>query len=70
MPVFGFSTANASHEVSCKQSVLDALNLGYCLISTGETTGAEIAVGEAIKQWGGDREDLFIVTRLMDGDHG
>ena len=47
-----------------KQAVLTALKNGYRHIDTAAAYGNEEAVGEAIKESGIAREDLFITTKL------
>jgi diketogulonate reductase-like aldo/keto reductase len=48
----------------CKSSVLCALEQGYRMIDTARAYGNEHEVGEAIRESGLPREDLFIVTKL------
>ena len=50
-----------------KQAVLDALKVGYRHIDTafGYGTGvSEQGVGEAVREWGGRRDQVFIVSKL------
>lgn len=50
-----------------KQAVLEALEVGYRHIDTAFAYGdgvSERGVGEAVREWGGRREDLFIVSKL------
>ena len=51
-----------------KEAVLAALKLGYRHIDTAAIYGNEEAVGEAIKESGIPREDLFITTKLWNQD--
>ncbi|WP_041138380.1 aldo/keto reductase [Beduini massiliensis] len=51
-----------------KQAVLTALKNGYRHIDTAAAYGNEEAVGEAIKESGIAREDLFITTKLWNED--
>ena len=56
-----------SHE-DTKQAVLSALNNGYRHIDTAAVYGNEEAVGEAIKESGIPRKELFITTKLWNED--
>ena len=56
-----------SHE-DTKQAVLSALKNGYRHIDTAAVYGNEEAVGEAIKESGISRKDLFITTKLWNED--
>ncbi len=56
-----------SHEET-KQAVLDALKNGYRHIDTASAYRNEEAVGEAIKESGIAREELFITTKLWNND--
>ena len=51
-----------------KQAVLDAIDAGYRHIDTAAAYHNEEAVGEAIKESGIKREDLFITTKLWNED--
>ena len=48
----------------CKASVLYALEQGYRLIDTAMAYGNEDEVGQAIRESGIPREDIFVVTKL------
>ena len=56
-----------SHE-DTKQAVLSALKNGYRHIDTAAVYGNEEAVGEAIKESGISRKELFITTKLWNED--
>lgn len=51
-----------------KQAVLAALKAGYRHIDTASCYGNEAAVGEAIKESGIDREEIFVTTKLWNDD--
>lgn len=63
MPIVGLGTARLIGE-ECERSVLDALDIGYRLIDTAQMYNNERAVGNAIKQSGVTREELFITSKL------
>jgi diketogulonate reductase-like aldo/keto reductase len=65
----GFGTWQLSPD-QAKESVLSALETGYRLIDTAKIYRNEQAVGEALKQSGVPREDIFITTKLWNSDQG
>lgn len=70
MPILGFGVFQVTDLAECERSVLDAFNTGYRLIDTAASYGNEEAVGNAIKQSGVLREDLFITTKLWIQSNG
>lgn len=68
MPQLGFGVFQVTDLAQCKQAVLDAINNGYRLIDTAAAYQNETAVGEAIKESGVDRKDLFITSKLWVSD--
>ncbi len=70
MPALGFGVYQVRDLKQCKQSVLDALSVGYRLIDTAASYYNEEAVGEAIKESGIKREDLFVTSKLWLADSG
>ncbi len=70
MPILGFGVFQIPDPKECEKSVLDAIEAGYRLIDTAASYMNETAVGNAIKQSGIAREDLFITTKLWVQDTG
>ncbi|RYD73752.1 MAG: aldo/keto reductase [Sphingobacteriales bacterium] len=64
MPILGFGVFQVPDLQECERSVLDAIDVGYRLIDTAASYGNEEAVGNAIKQSGVARGELFITTKL------
>lgn len=64
MPILGFGVFQIPDAIECEQSVLNALQAGYRLIDTAAAYGNEEAVGNAIRQSGIPREELFVTTKL------
>ncbi|MGI6262678.1 MAG: aldo/keto reductase [Succiniclasticum sp.] len=64
MPQLGFGVFQVTDAKVCKDSVLAALKAGYRLIDTAAAYGNEEAVGEAIRESGIPRDELFITTKL------
>lgn len=69
MPVLGFGT-NTLHGDTCVRCVSDAISAGYRLIDTAKVYGNEEFVGEAIRQSGVNRAELFITSKLWVDDSG
>lgn len=70
MPILGFGVYQIPDYDECKKSVLQALESGYRLIDTASAYQNEKAVGDAIKESGIDRKELFITTKLWITDAG
>ena len=66
MPVIALGVWQSGKDT--KQAVLDALKAGYRHIDTAACYGNEEAVGEAVKESGIPREDIFITTKLWNDD--
>ncbi len=69
-PVFGFGTYQLTGEKKVKEAVTAALETGYRLIDTAQMYGNEQYVGEAVRQSGIPREEIFITTKLDNDRHG
>ncbi len=63
LPLLKFSRARA-------RAVLHGLKIGYRLIDTARLYANEREVGQAIRQSGIDREQLFVTTKVWNDDHG
>lgn len=70
MPILGFGVFQIPDLEEYEKSVLDAISVGYRLIDTAASYQNEIAVGNAIKNSGIAREDLFITTKLWIQSNG
>ncbi|WP_288300334.1 aldo/keto reductase [uncultured Brachyspira sp.] len=70
MPILGFGVYQIPDYDECKRAVLDALETGYRLIDTASAYFNEKAVGDAIKESGINRKELFITTKLWISDAG
>lgn len=64
MPVVGFGVFQVPDKSQCRQAVIDAVSSGYRLIDTAAAYMNEEAVGEAIKECGAERSELFVTTKL------
>ena len=70
MPILGFGVFQIADQAECERSVLDAIEVGYRLIDTAASYQNEEGVGNAIKNCGVPREDLFITTKLWIQSNG
>lgn len=70
MPMEGFGVFQVPDKSQCKTAVLQALDAGYRLIDTASAYMNEEAVGDAIRESGIPRKELFITTKLWIQDAG
>ena len=70
MPLIGFGVFQIPDPAECEKCVVEAIETGYRLIDTAASYMNEAAVGNAIKNCGIDRKELFITTKLWVQDHG
>lgn len=64
IPVLGFGTFKAKGGEEAYRAVLEALKAGYRHIDTAAIYQNEESVGQAIKDSGVPREELFVTTKL------
>ena len=64
IPSFGLGVFLMSEPGECKSACLAALNAGYTHIDTARAYSNEHEVGEALKESGIARQDVFITTKL------
>lgn len=64
MPQIGLGTWLNTDETECKDAVKWSLEIGYRHIDTAQAYDNEQFVGEAIKESGVKREDIFITTKI------
>lgn len=70
MPQLGIGTFMASGDEQARTSVLAALKAGYRLIDTAHAYNDEIGVGQAIKQSGVPREEIFLTSKIWPPEYG
>lgn len=68
IPMLGIGTARFDSTELCQQSVEEALATGYRHVDTAQMYGTEGAVGTAMENADVSREELFIVTKLDEGN--
>lgn len=69
IPCMGLGTWQADISTT-KMAVLSAFSLGYRLVDTAAAYGNELGVGQAIKESGLKREEIFITSKLRNAAHG
>lgn len=69
MPILGYGVYQVSPS-ECERCVRDAISAGYRLIDTAQAYGNEQNVGNAIRNCGVPREELFIVTKVWISNAG
>ncbi|GAA3015697.1 aldo/keto reductase [Tetragenococcus solitarius] len=73
MPYFGLGVWQTDNHTA-QNSVTEAIKNGYRLIDTAKEYGNQAGVGkgirESLKETGGNRKDLFITTKVFNGDAG
>lgn len=70
MPSIGFGTYKSGNDEDTARIVKYALEIGYRQIDTASFYGNEVGVGKGIKESGIRREEIFLVTKLWNDDHG
>lgn len=68
MPQLGFGVFQVPPEKT-KEATLSALDVGYRHIDTAEMYGNEKEVGQAVRESGIDRAELFVTSKLNNGFH-
>ncbi|MDD2213899.1 MAG: aldo/keto reductase [Oscillospiraceae bacterium] len=70
IPCIGFGTWQTPDGEVCVAAVKAALAAGYRHIDTAQGYGNEASVGQAVRESGIPREDLFITSKLTNSEHG
>lgn len=68
IPQLGFGTYLVPPEQT-RDTVLKAFDVGYRHIDTAQMYGNEVGVGEAVRDSGLKRDEVFITTKLNNGYH-
>lgn len=69
IPCVGYGTFRTPESVA-KQSVMDAIELGYRHIDTAAVYENEVGVGQGIAASGVAREELFVTSKLWNTERG
>lgn len=70
IPALGFGVWQIDDLKVCEEAVIKAIHTGYRMIDTASIYLNEKAVGNAVKNSGVNRDDLFITSKLWVQDHG
>jgi len=70
MPRLGLGVWQISSGKSCESAVRAALDVGYRHIDTAAFYGNESSVGQAIRDSGIARGEIYVTTKLWNSDHG
>ncbi|OOV46729.1 aldo/keto reductase [Leptospira kirschneri] len=70
MPILGLGVWKTKSGKECKEAVLNALEAGYRHIDTARIYDNEEDVGQAIRESGIPRKEIFITTKLWNADQG
>ncbi len=70
IPSIGFGTYKSGNDDETAKIVKYALEVGYRQIDTASFYGNEVGVGRGIKESSVKRENIFLVTKLWNSDHG
>jgi len=70
IPCIGFGTWNMPDGDDSVKSILNAIEAGYRHIDSAEGYNNEKSVGIAVKKSGVARENIFITSKLNNGEHG
>jgi len=69
MPSFGYGVWQIDNSQTA-EAVATAIGIGYRLIDTATLYGNEQGVGEAVRNSGLKRQELFVATKLWNDSHG
>lgn len=70
IPSIGFGTYKSGNDEDTAEIIKYALKAGYRHIDTASFYGNEIGIGNGIKESNIKREEIFLVTKLWNNDHG
>lgn len=70
MPYFGLGVFKVQEGDELQQAVKYALSTGYKHIDTASLYGNERGVGQAIKESGVPRKDIFVTSKIWNSDQG
>ena len=70
IPQIGFGLWRNTNAEECKQSIKDALQVGYTHFDDAQVYDNEEFLGQALKESGVDRKSLFITTKIASNRNG
>lgn len=69
MPLLGLGVYDMYNK-EVENAIESAIEIGYRLFDTAAMYGNEVEVGNAIRQSGIERQEIFVTTKLNNPDHG
>lgn len=69
MPILGLGVWESAEGKECENAVFEAMKAGYRHIDTAAVYGNEKSVGNGVKKSGISRKEIFVTTKLRNGDH-
>ena len=70
MPILGFGTFKVEDGNVTVQAVKDAIKVGYRHIDCAAVYGNETSVGEALRECGVNRKELFLTSKVWNSEQG
>lgn len=70
IPQFGLGVFQIQGDADTKKACLEALKLGYRHIDTAHAYGNERGVGQAVKESGISRKEIWITSKLWPSEYG
>ncbi|MGF1637689.1 MAG: aldo/keto reductase [Cyclobacteriaceae bacterium] len=70
MPYLGLGVFKAKEGDEVKEAIKHALHMGYRHIDTASVYKNEVGVGQAVKESGTKREEIFITTKVWNDSQG
>lgn len=70
VPLLGYGTYQIPNRGPCRRAVAHALEVGYRHIDTAAFYGNEEDVGQAVRESGIPRSEIFVTTKLWNSDQG
>ncbi|KAL7419656.1 hypothetical protein Q5752_005570 [Cryptotrichosporon argae] len=64
IPAIGYGLGTTNFGKDATAHIVDALNAGYRYIDAAQQYANSKSIGDALKQWGGKREDVYILTKV------
>lgn len=68
MPMIGFGVFQIPDHAAARKATAEALAAGYRLIDTAQAYGNEVAVGEAVRESGIQKDEVMVTTKLWISD--
>ncbi|RXK41396.1 hypothetical protein M231_01301 [Tremella mesenterica] len=64
IPVVGYGIGTVNYRKECTEQIVSALKTGYRYLDAAEMYGNSASIKDALEEWGGKREDVYILTKF------